>query len=50
MPAAPSETPASHAEHGTAVESADAGTQGEHTMPDGTKMPGHHHHEGAPEE
>jgi hypothetical protein len=22
--------------------------EGEHTMPDGTKMPGHHHEEGAP--
>jgi len=54
-PKPPPETPASPPETTTEPSAPPAETEGsgdesEHTMPDGTKMPGHHHEEGAPAE
>jgi hypothetical protein len=45
----PSESPATEPSEAPA-EATDAGTEGTHTMPDGTEMPGHHHDEGGSED
>lgn len=45
------EAPASEAAPAepSSTETSDAGVEGEHTMPDGSTMPGHEHGEGTPE-